>query len=218
MAKCIVILLVCLLLSCHVVAVCQTGQPQYSVGAGGGRYGIVCQNFGSWANVSSVTRPPVRGLYAMAYDALHSKLVLFGGTDASQGALGDTWIWDGSSWTSLSPATSPPARAAHAMAFDEASGKLILFGGGQSSQLWFDDTWQWDGSNWTQLFPSQHPPKLTDHALAYDGARNEILLFGGQKNSYGNVSAETWVWNGTNWQDEVSGKQSARKIGSCDGL
>ena len=63
----------------------------------------------------------------MGYDSARQRVVLFGGW--SQGALADTWEWDGKNWTQLKPTASPSARGGHAIAYDCHRQRTVLFGG-----------------------------------------------------------------------------------------
>ncbi len=84
---------------------------------------------------------------------LGGNIVLFGGSDANNGPLGDTWIWDGHAWTQ--GGTGPSARTLSTMAtFD---GAVVLFGGATGTINAFyqstnplGDTWIWNGSAWSQ--------------------------------------------------------------------
>jgi hypothetical protein len=112
--------------------------------------------------------PGARWGAAMAYDAAHGQMVLFGGAN-QYGTFSDTWTWDGTSWTLQGPSNSPPAREWSAMAYDAAAGELILFGGtGPSapSPGYFDDTWAWDGTTWSQLTLATNPPARLGASMA----------------------------------------------------
>jgi hypothetical protein len=113
--------------------------------------------------------PPPRGHPAMAYDAAHGQVVLFGGY--SGGYLRDTWAWDGADWTRRSPAHSPSARFGHSMAYDSARSQIVLFGGYNDARFNLRDTWTWDGSDWTKRSPAHSPPPLLGMGMAYDDAR-----------------------------------------------
>jgi hypothetical protein len=151
-----------------------------------------------WTQQFPSTSPQSRYYPAMAYDAAHKQIVLFGGMDTNGGYLNDTWIWDGTNWVALFPSNSPPARSSHAMAYDEARGQVVLFGGLLNGFVAAGDTWAWDGATWTQLFPSTAPPKRYSIAMAYDTAHTQIVLFAGQL-AVGVTANDTWVWDGTNW-------------------
>jgi hypothetical protein len=146
-----------------------------------------------WGQASPANSPSARSHHAIAYDAAHGQVVLFGGYNS--GLLGDTWVWDGTNWTQKSPSTSPPSRFGHAMAYDSAHAQVVLFGGFDSSN-YLGDTWVWDGTNWAQKSPSTSPPARWFHAMTYDAAHGQVVLFGGTN---GGALGDTWVWDGTNW-------------------
>ena len=111
----------------------------------------------NWTQKSPQTSPPGRQGHAMAYDAAHGQVVLFGGMEPNDNKLNDTWVWDGANWTQQFPQASPPERYLHAMAYDSAHGQVVLFGGTDSNRNYLDDTWVWDGANWTEKTPLTQP-------------------------------------------------------------
>src|ERR1035438_4780537 len=136
----------------------------------------------NWTQMSPTTSPPPRLGHAMAYDAAHGRVVLFGGYDPSDNGLNDTWLWDGSNWLQQSPATSPSVRGQHALAYDSAHGQVVLFAGYYKSGIGqgpLRDTWTWNGFNWTQQTPSTSPPVRWQHAMAFDSAHGKVVMFGG---------------------------------------
>ncbi len=148
----------------------------------------------TWAEKSPSNSPSIRSGAAMAYDAAHQQVVLFGGTYAGRN-LPDTWVWDGTNWTLKSPATQPPARYDAAMAWDPVHNQAVLFGGnGDTGTL--SDTWTWDGTNWTQKAPDTSPTPRTGARMAFDTVRNQAVLFGGREEG---LLGDTWAWDGTNW-------------------
>ncbi|MGB9236032.1 MAG: kelch repeat-containing protein [Terriglobales bacterium] len=148
----------------------------------------------NWTQASPAVSPPARCCLAMAYDAAHGNVVLFGGS-ATGSPVNDTWVWDGANWAQLSPGTSPPARYAFAMAYDTAQGNVVLFGGdsgGVNAEL-LSDTWVWDGDTWTQESPATSPPARINHAMACDAAQGNVVLFGGTDYRFSFLN-DTWVW------------------------
>src|SRR5207244_114050 len=93
-----------------------TGQPpSASADSGGPRDGserhdeAECNDTWAWDGTTwpeprPAHTPSARQGAAMAYDAAHQQIVLFGGSNNASGGLGDTWTWDGSDWTEQSPA------------------------------------------------------------------------------------------------------------------
>jgi len=53
-----------------------------------------------WERRAPITSPPARFRHAMAYDEMHRRTILFGGTTPS-GFLADTWPYDGVTGTSV---------------------------------------------------------------------------------------------------------------------
>src|SRR5580658_2614196 len=118
------------------------------------------QQAGDWTRQIPDNFPPARYAHAMAYDAAHGQVVLFGGEGLGP-PVNDTWVWDGTTWSLKSPQTSPPARQGHAMVYDSVHGEVILFGGRPGSGIGaaaFNDTRVWDGTNCTQKSPANSPP------------------------------------------------------------
>jgi len=124
--------------------------------------------------------PPARSGAAMAFDADHGVVVMFGGRQGRQ-VLGDTWAWDGSGWFEQHPAHSPSARANASMAYDAAHHQLLLFGGDalqpMGNQVTAEDTWTWDGSDW-HVVATAHTPHLLLHGMGFDPATGQLLLVG----------------------------------------
>src|SRR5262245_32050912 len=81
----------------------------------------------------------------------------FGGQDAINVVLADTWEFDGANWTRVSTASAPVGRRRHALAYDSARGRTVLFGGVNAAILPVGDTWEFDGANWTLVTTATAP-------------------------------------------------------------
>ena len=103
---------------------------------GGYPAGPYLNDLWEWDGLSFVNRTPSplpaswpgpRIEYALAYDPVRARMLLFGGYFP---ILGDTWEWDGprNLWTRL-PATGPSPRRGPAMAYDARRQVTVLFGG-----------------------------------------------------------------------------------------
>jgi cysteine-rich repeat protein len=152
----------------------------------------------NWIDVTPATgSPPARHTFAMTYDAVRGRVVLFGGFVDGSGDLDDTWEWDGSRWTEVTPATgSPPQRFGHAMTYDPARDQVVLFSGFRQFEGLLADTWTWDGTAWTEVTAAAgDPPARSNHGMAYDTSRGHVVMFGG----FG--FADTWEWDGTGWTE-----------------
>ncbi len=166
------------------------------------------QTDGHWTRVAT-TGPAPRFAAAMAYDAAHQRMVLFGGRRVNGATLpAETWLWDGSAWSLATPATSPTPRSGTAMAYDQARGRVVMFGGlGPLSE-----TWEWDGVTWLQRMPVHVPPPRTGHSLAYDFVARKVTLFGGVGGSpVIETLGDTWTWDGTDWTEALSSPGAARQ-------
>jgi len=155
----------------------------------------------AWAGGSYALRaesgPSARTSPLMVFDAARNLTVLIGGNN--QGALGDTWEWDGATWTQRQIPGISSAPVAAAYDSDRAVTTVLTHGLGAVA-----DTWEYNGVGWTQR-PNTGLPQRTYAAMAYDSARHVTVLFGGLDNS-SNVLADTWEWNGAVWtQRQVFG-------------
>ncbi|MCA8949762.1 MAG: hypothetical protein KDE27_09685 [Planctomycetes bacterium] len=105
----------------------------------------------------------------------------------------------GVSWSLVAPSHSPPPRGYLGMAANPSSAQTVVFGGFSSAGI-LGDTWVWDGVDWApRSSTSVTPPARYRHGMAYDAATSQVLMFGG----YGLVGPflrDTWLWDGTNWQ------------------
>jgi hypothetical protein len=150
--------------------------------------------------------PSPRLGHGMAYDSVRNRVVLFGGTDATQSAsatTADTWEYDGVAWLQRNPLQSPSPRYAHAMGFDPLRGRTVLHGGYAPG---LDDaTWEYDGTTWTQAAGPSPSPRA-NHAMAFDAARGALVLTGGSEGDF-------WQRQGTAWTRANASKPSPRHLG-----
>jgi hypothetical protein len=161
----------------------------------------------SWQQVHSPTAPSPRSGAALAYDAAHQQVVLYGGTTA-QGISGETWLWNGKSWQKQVVTNGPTLRQHALLAYDSATQQTLLFsglnqGGTQSAP---GDTWTWNGSSWKKVASQGTPTDLYESA-AYDEATRTVTVYAVQgtinKLAQSGISAptsQTWLWNGSSWQ------------------
>ncbi|MCI4368771.1 MAG: PKD domain-containing protein [Thermoplasmata archaeon] len=159
---------------------------------------------GSWTKLSPLNghAPPARWGAALADDPTDGYTLLFGGSTPSD--LGDTWAYAGGAWTQLAASLGPSARSGSAMAFDPAIGTVVLFGGTATSATpptftQYGDTWSFGGGNWSRLNLSSAPSPRDGSGFAYLPSAGALILYGGFVGSSGNLSAESWEFQGARW-------------------
>lgn len=174
---------------------------------------------GSWsASFAAVAgapgTPSARSDATIGYDPATKQSVMFGGM-GPYGSLGDTWVFDGSAWRQEHTSEAPAARADAAMVFDPKIHALVLFGGwatGNAGDL--NATWLWTGHAWERRGTAAFPVGIYDQTvlqqdhMAYDALSGKVVLVGipGEL-EYGTCSAETWTFDGSNWQQEHPGTE-----------
>src|SRR5260370_31753035 len=141
------------------------------------------------------TAPVPRKDMAFVYMSNRQEAVLFGGSDAANKALGDTWILKRGCWALQSPAQSPPERDFMAAAYDFAHGVVLLYGGRGGGQF-YSDSWTWNGETWTQVAASGPACMFGGPVADFDPVAQRVLLFG----MVGGGLPETWLWDGSKWQ------------------
>lgn len=135
-------------------------------------------------------------LGAFAYMPSSRQAVLFGGRDASNNLLNDTWAWQSGCWTELHPSQSPPANTIVTSAYDAITGLLVVLVYGPSGGSSYLDltTWLWDGQTWRSA--AVVSPNVSAGQAAFDKASGRVILFG-MADAGG--AAETWAWDGSKW-------------------
>lgn len=155
-----------------------------------------------WQQLDATNAPSGRQSHYMVYDSTRGLTVLHGGFRPG-GVLDDTWTFDGRSW-SLVPAAAGPRSHRGSAVFDRVRGKMVLFGGPEEGDgaTPLGNTWLFDGAAWLKVPPGTvPPPRVYDPALVYDAERQETLLYGGH-DTMGDISVDTWAWNGESWRNK----------------
>jgi hypothetical protein len=156
----------------------------------------------------TATPPSQRRSGAMAYDAINSRLVLFGGlTQTPSTILDQTWTFNGQ-WTLLSNAVvgNPPGRWGHTLVQNTTNNTLLMFGGRSPTiSALANDTYRWSGSAWTLVPTPAAPQARFLHGMAYDRARGVFVLFGGRRAQLSQqlTDNDTWEFDGTTWTERV---------------
>lgn len=157
----------------------------------------------TWTNLSSAAIPTPRdGASAVGYSLSASTppsgIMLFGGLDGSNNALGDMWFFSGVNWSTLT--LGPGARAHYALAYDAVRQVTVLFGG-LTNSVAQRDTWEWNGQGWNQRSPAGPLPAARSRAsMSFDPERGVCVLLGGQSGN-GTEIDDTWEWDGQTWTE-----------------
>jgi hypothetical protein len=124
-------------------------------------------------------RPSPRCGHVMAYDEERRAIILFGGIDEDDRALGDTWVFDGS-WTRID-GDGPPARRYAAMAYDPGLRGCVLHGGAVDDQghETHGDAWLLREGVWSSLSDRFATEPRCDHAMAYHHQGQTLVMLGG---------------------------------------
>jgi fibronectin type 3 domain-containing protein len=156
----------------------------------------------TWTNITPDAGPSPRAGAGMAYDSGADRVVLFGGSLAGNGLVGDTWSFDYSSdtWSNRTPSPAPAPRSLGSLVYDNVANRTILFGGGGASGP-LGDTWTYDyGTNSWELLSANSPGALFGPSMTYDAAADRVLLFGGA------ILGITPVWMNDTWVLSVAAR------------
>jgi hypothetical protein len=141
----------------------------------------------SWARRASDSGsdPSARYGHAMAYDATHGQVTLFGGLASDLVYSDETWLWDGETWHLSTPTDpeedgSPESGFLRMMTYDPSQSRILLLGTEEADDGRF---WSWDGASWARHIPADpeadgSPTPSDGYATAYDAARGRLVLFG----------------------------------------
>lgn len=143
-----------------------------------------------WSQVPTAHDPGQRRFATLFRDPLG--LLLVGGSrtdDAAHRFTGSNWVPTGISFARPWNLSRPIA------AYDRARGQCVLFGGADATTT---ATWLFDDA-WRRTAPSQSPPVRNGGSLCWSAVDQGVLLFGGVDGT-NTEYADTWLWDGTNWQ------------------
>jgi hypothetical protein len=159
----------------------------------------------TWTRMQPAESPPGRSFFAVAYDSISDRVVIWGGRQAPLNGDNAIWAYDFNSdtWTRYDNVGGPGEVLAYpAMVYRPASGDMLLYGGA-GLQAEFqgtveNGTWTYDlrGNSWKRLTPQHSPPAMAIHTMACDPFRGAVILAGGEMvQMYSNtISGETWTY------------------------
>ncbi|MEO6594271.1 MAG: hypothetical protein ABIP94_05920, partial [Planctomycetota bacterium] len=145
----------------------------------------------AWQQIAATNAPGPRLNPSMAFDCVHAKVLLYGGSVPVVGSgsitVNDTWSWDGSSWQQHQPATPPTLRDGPILVCDSARQRVVLVGGTAGDPF----VWEWDGQQWNMKVLAP-PSERNSHMAAYDSVNRRVVLFGGRWLGSNSVLNDTW--------------------------
>ncbi|MFN6146127.1 MAG: kelch repeat-containing protein [Planctomycetota bacterium] len=154
----------------------------------------------AWTQLSPAGGTIPRWGHGLVRNTQNNRLIVFGGRSPTLSAFAnDTQEWTGTAWQTVVTANAPSPRHVYGFAFDSLRNRAVLFGGRTSTQT-LADTWEYDGVNWSQRTPFNVPPARQEMAMVYDSGLRRVVLFGGFDQSTNTRLNDTWLYNGSDWQ------------------
>lgn len=149
----------------------------------------------TWQQQHPATSPSPRTGAAMAYDAVHQQIVLFGGATLN-GYSSETWTWNGTIWQLHHVTGTPPVDQNVSLVYDSVTRQTLLFGMTSS-----DTTWAWNGTGWVSVAAHGAPTALFQGAAAYNIPAQSVIVYAihGNAKSGATPVSQTWTWNGKAW-------------------
>jgi len=190
----------------------------------------------TWTNRTPAgTKPVPRRGAKMVYDAVNTRMVMFGGVDATTyfpnffpGGVQEnkTWVWNLSTntWTAVTTTASSasgrffPGRTYHGMVYNTATNRVWIYGGigilpsDTTRAVDLTDVWELNGTVWTDRTPTTGAAPLGRGwaGVEFDGASNRMIVHGGWNGGAQTDHQDTWAFNGTAWtQLFLSGDNAA---------
>lgn len=157
----------------------------------------------AWTQLSPPpTLPAARIGQSAAYDSLNNRLVIYGGSDASNTYF-DVWVLSNANglggapaWQKLSPSGGPPVGGhASSAVYDATNNIMTVFGGYYKTPaaplgfVLYNYVWTLSHANglggtphWTNIAANGavgSPGKRAGHSAIYDAANNRMTIYGG---------------------------------------
>ncbi len=137
-----------------------------------------------WSQMQPIGTPPdPRSGHTAAYDPIHSRMLVFGGTGTSLHS--DVWelsLLGRPCWKQvIAQGVSPAKRYGHSAIYDPIGRRMVIFGGGRISAL--NDLWQLSlvgRPAWEEIVTDgMRPGPRIGHTATYDPVGDRMLVIGG---------------------------------------
>tara|TARA_Y100000310_G_scaffold214301_1_gene215231 strand:- start:7 stop:1485 length:1479 start_codon:yes stop_codon:yes gene_type:complete len=169
--------------------------------------------------VAAGSVPSARYSFAMVYDSVNSRAIVFGGTDVG-GDLQDLYSLDLSAgseaWSTLSVSGAPGARREMSYCFDSNQSAMLIFGGWDVPVPFYSDAWALmietvGGESWSEYSPLTTPGVRRLAATAFDSQNNRMIIHGG--NAATSYEKDTWAFTPISPAPSIS---NIRPLGECE--
>ena len=170
---------------------------------------------GTWELQEGVGEPTAQIDWQLAYDETGSRLVGFSGRSESGPSPADVHEYQGASpnWVSI-PTCCPDRRDLLGWTYAPDLGGVLMFGGRRNAFNFLNDTWVLDDLTWTEHNPPSRPEGRDQMGLTYIPTLGKALLYGGTTNgSYSGVRADTWFYDGQNWESLLDPSPPGARLG-----
>jgi hypothetical protein len=166
-------------------------------------------NGSNWSQINTQHAPDPRQMFAMTYDRVRDRVILFGGTHRTADGKSfeaeyDTWEFNGTDWQQVADNTGPKLNFPQ-IAYDVARNQVILIGADSTSTTLTTKMFIYDPATKAWNAPNPAPDKLpdcaNDAAIAYRNSNDHIVLVGGVCSTTTSGIDQTWEWNGTTWKE-----------------
>jgi len=159
----------------------------------------------TWQHLATSNEPTSRWGQSTIYDAIHDRVVMFGGADWHSYPtvyMSETWSLDllTGAWTQVQTTGSlPQGREGHGAIYDPARQRMLLFGGHYEAATrgFLNDLWELslgDTAIWSEIVVSEpRPGPRSAFGIVYDPLRRWMLVHGGLNDQSGVEPDNLWA-------------------------
>jgi len=164
-----------------------------------------------WSELPSGSAPTMTH-HCGALDTLRGVIAFCGKSSPGFSTNNMTWEYNGTLWQEKNTLHSG-LKGDVEIAYDSARNKIVAYVGPDWSESGME-TWEYDGSGWSRIITAHNPTAAEDGALMqYDPVSNNVVLITSSDNVFSTNYAETWVYDGTDWELKVAGYPTNAMLG-----